>query len=385
MTSVKAATRFIVFLGFVSFFADITYEGARGVTGPFFASLGASAAAVGFVAGAGELAGYGLRIFSGYLADRTRHYWLFTILGYTVNQLAVPLMAFATTWPQAAVLVILERTGKSIRTPARDAMLSSAARTVGAGWGFGLHAAMDQAGAFLGPLIVAAALASTGNFPQGFLILAIPAALALTTLTAARITYPRPDLLESAPPQQQNLPRAFWTYVLAAGMLAAGYADFPLIAFHLQKQAIAPAAGIPLLYSLAMGVNALGALFFGRMFDRHGLRVLAAGILLSSLSLPLVFLGGLPAAIAGMSCWGAGMGAQDAILRAGIAGMVSMDKRGRAYGIFNAFYGVMWFAGSAAMGLLYDWSILALVLFGVAMKLAAAAMFAMWKPHSPGL
>ena len=370
----SAATRFIVFLGFVSLFADITYEGARGILGPYFASLGASAAAVGFVSGFGELCGYGLRYFSGRLADRTRQYWLLTILGYAVNQLAVPLMAFANTWPQAAALVILERTGKSLRAPARDAMLSSAAKSVGAGWGFGLHAAMDQIGACAGPLIVALVVAGSG-YSRGFLMLGVPAALALATLTAARLTYPHPQILEAKSATPQEIPRAFWTYVAAAGLLAAGYVDFPLIAFHLGKRDIAGPGTIPLLYSLAMGVNALGALVFGRLFDRHGIATLAGGILISLAALPLVFLGGLPAAVAGMACWGAGLGAQDAILRAGIAGMVSMDKRGRAYGTFNAVYGLAWFAGSATMGLLYDASLPAVVAFGVTMKFAAAAIF----------
>src|SRR5450830_1308752 len=73
-SSASAALRFVVFLGVVSLFADMTYEGARSVTGPFLAILGASGAAVGIVAGFGELVGYGLRLVSGFIADRTRRY-----------------------------------------------------------------------------------------------------------------------------------------------------------------------------------------------------------------------------------------------------------------------------------------------------------------------
>lgn len=372
----KSAVRFIVILGIVSLFADITYEGARGIIGPFFVTLGASAALVGTVAGAGELVGYTLRLLSGYLADRTHRYWTITILGYTINQLAVPLLAFAHHWELAALLVIAERTGKSIRTPARDVMLSNATQAVGRGWGFGLHAALDQTGACLGPLIVAATLALSGSYVEAFALLTIPAALSLATLIAARFTYPNPQLLEKPGRRRtMRLPGLFWLYVTAAGLLATGYADFALIAYHFEKASVVPQSWIPVSYSLAMGVEAIAALTFGRLFDRLGILVLPCAILISALALPLVFLGGLGLALAGMVCWGAGVGAQDATLRAGIAGMVSMDKRGSAYGIFNAGFGILWFAGSAAMGALYDRSRLALVVFGVVAQLLAAALF----------
>ena len=152
----QSAIRFIVALGTISLFADVTYEGARSINGPFLGTLGASAAVVGIVSGAGELAGYLLRLFSGFAVDRTRAYWTLTIVGYTINLLAVPCMALAGHWGFAAALIIAERAGKAVRTPARDVMLSQASKIVGRGWGFGLHEFMDQLGAFMGPLLVAA-------------------------------------------------------------------------------------------------------------------------------------------------------------------------------------------------------------------------------------
>ncbi|MEO7144478.1 MAG: MFS transporter, partial [Bryobacteraceae bacterium] len=251
----QSAVRFIVFLGVVSLLADMTYEGARGILGPFFLSLGAGAAVVGAVSGAGELAGYTLRLFSGYLADRTKSYWPLTILGYVVNLISVPLLALAGSWPVAAVLVVAERTGKSIRKPARDVMLSQAAAQVGRGWGFGLHASMDQTGAVLGPLLVAAVFARTGRYPITFAILAVPALLAIVAMLAARAAYPHPQVFEKRIAAGRKFPRRFWIYVAAAGMLAAGYVDFPLVAYHLEKSAIASAVWSPLLYAVAMAVN----------------------------------------------------------------------------------------------------------------------------------
>jgi len=137
----------------------MTYEAARSITGPFLATLGASAALVGFVAGFGEFLGYALRLGSGYLADKTQRYWTITIIGYAINLLAVPALALAGNWYIASLLIILERTGKAIRTPARDAMLSHAGGHLGMGWAFGLHEALDQCGAMVGFSIVIQLLA----------------------------------------------------------------------------------------------------------------------------------------------------------------------------------------------------------------------------------
>ncbi|BCX02080.1 MAG: MFS transporter [Candidatus Roseilinea sp.] len=371
------AIRFVVLLGLVSLFADVTYEGARSITGPFLAVLGASGTAVGIVAGLGELLGYGLRLISGLISDRTRQYWAITIAGYAVNLFAVPLMALAGRWEIAAMLMMAERIGKAIRTPARDAMLSHATEATGRGWGFGLHEAMDQIGAVAGPLIVAGVLFARGDYRPAFAFLAIPAVLAVSTLLLARFLYPRPRDLEIARPQltPQGLPRVYWMYLAGAALVAAGFADFPLIAFHFEKNAVAPPSAIPILYAIAMGVDAIAALVFGRLFDRIGLTILVAVTGLSALFAPLVFLGSLPLAVVGMALWGIGMGAQESILRAAVAGMTHADRRGTAYGIFNTGYGIAWFLGSALMGVLYDASLPALIAFSVVVQLAAVWVF----------
>jgi MFS family permease len=371
------ALRFVVLLGVVSLFADMTYEGARSITGPFLAVLGASGTAVGIVAGLGELLGYGLRLASGLIADRTGRYWVITFVGYGVNLLAVPLLALAGRWELAAALMIAERVGKAIRTPARDAMLSHATHEVGHGWGFGVHEALDQIGAVLGPLIVAGALALGGTYRTGFALLLVPALAALAVLVTVWRQYPRPRDLEPTTvlPTEGHWPRAFWLYLLAAALVAAGFADFPLIAYHLGKHGVMPATWIPLAYALAMGVDALAALAFGRLFDRLGLVVLAGATLLALPFAPLVFWGNAAGALLGIVLWGVGMGAQESILRAAIARWIPPDRRGSAYGLFNAGYGLAWFLGSALMGYLYDVSIPALVGFAVVVQGLAVPLF----------
>jgi len=373
----KNALRFVVLLGVVSLLADTTYEGARSITGPFLAALGASGTIVGIVAGFGELVGYGLRLVSGVISDRTKRYWAITMAGYLLNLLAVPLLALAGRWEVAAALMIAERVGKALRNPPRDAMLSHATSEMGRGWGFGLHEAMDQTGAVAGPLIVAAVIHTHGGYQTAFAVLLIPALLALAVLLAARFLYPRPQDLEAGPRSLETagLSRVFWLYLAAVALVAAGYVDFPLIAYHFQRSSVVSPSWIPIFYAVAMGMDALAAIVFGWMFDRVGLPVLAVVSVVSAFFAPLTFLGGFSAALAGMALWGIGMGAQESIMRAAVAGMVSRDKRATAYGIFNAGYGLVWFLGSALMGILYDVSLPSLIAFSVLTQVCSAPLF----------
>lgn len=379
--SIKSAWLFVILIGIVSLFGDMTYEAARSINGPFLAFLGAGAVVVAITTGFGELVGYGLRLFFGYLCDRTGRYWAITLTGYGINLLAVPLLALAGNWPTAAALMICERLGKAIRTPARDAMLSHAGSQIGTGWAFGLHEAMDQIGAVSGPLIVAAVLYYRGkNYPLAYAILAIPALLSLGLLVIGRIKVPEPRNLECSFSgiQTAGMRGLFWLYMAAAACVAAGFADFPLIAYHFQRKTLVSESAIPLFYAVAMASDALAALLFGRLFDRRGMfSPLIIGICCSSLFAPLVFFGNPALAFLGMALWGIGMGMQESVLRAAIAKMAPPERRGSAYGIFNTIFGLSWFLGSLLMGMLYDRSIGALVVFSVAAQLLSIGILIM--------
>jgi MFS family permease len=371
------AVKFIILMGVVSLLADMTYEGSRSITGPYLAILGASAVTVGFVAGFGELAGYVLRFFSGHLTDRTRRYWTITLIGYLINLIAVPLLALAGSWEVAAALIIIERVGKGIRVPSRDVMLSHACSQVGQGWGFGLHEALDQIGAILGPLIVATILFFHGSYQMGFAFLLLPAILAISVLVISRFLYPNPHDLEVATPplNTKGFRRVYWLYVIAAALIGAGFADFALIAYHFQKTTLVSPGLIPIFYAVAMGVDGIAALIFGRLFDKVGLSIMIVVALISSLFAPMVFLGGIYIAFLGMIIWGVSMGAQESIMRSSIAIMSTVKRRGSAYGIFNTIFGISWFAGSLLMGILYSISIIDLVLFSVIIQLISIPIF----------
>jgi MFS family permease len=369
----KIALKFVLMIGVVSFFADFTYEGSRAITGPFLQTMGATGAVVGTVAGFGELLGYGLRFLSGRISERTGEFWPITFLGYIVQMAAVPLLAFAGNWQIAALLILLERVGKAVRNPPRDVMLSHAAKEMGFGWGFGVHEALDQFGALVGPLLVALILAHRGSYRLAFGTLLVPAIITITLLSVARFLYPRPEDLEANVPNMKaaGLPRSFWIYLIGSALVAAGFADFQLIAFHFQQASVVKTTWIPIFYSVAMAVSGVGSLVFGRLFDRFGIAVLIPLTVLSALFAPLVFLGGFWLALIGAALWGLGMGVHESIIPAAVATIVPANRRPSAYGLFTGAYGLFWFLGSAVMGVLYDRSIPGVVAFCVIAELAA--------------
>lgn len=374
----RRALAFVVLIGVVSLFADMTYEGSRSIWGPFLGTLGATGAIVGLVAGGGELLGYALRLFTGVLADKTRRYWTITIVGYAINLLAVPALALAGNWPVAAGLVILERSGKALRTPARDAMLSYAAKDMGgAGWAFGLHEALDSIGAVLGPLIAALVLFLHGGYRHAFAWLLLPALAALAVLMIARARFPQPQDLDAASAPQAPDAKALRdlkVFLIATALIAAGYSDFALIAFHLAKDHVVSSDVVPTLYALASFAGGFTALVLGKAFDKRGLSVLLWATLVPALYAPLVFLGGAWAAVAGMALWGIGFGAHDSLFRAAVAQRIPREKRATTMGVFNAIYGTAWCLGSILLGVLYDMKPLYTVIAALVLQLAACPL-----------
>jgi MFS family permease len=372
------ALRFIILMGIVSLLGDIVYEGARGVTGPYLALLGASATTVGLIGGLGEFIGYALRLFSGFIADRTKAYWLFTFMGYGLL-IAIPLLAFTNSWQLAALLIVLERVGKAFRSPARDTILSYATKEVGRGFGFGLHEALDQIGAIIGPLIFSVILFAGGNYRSGFSVLWIPALIVMVILYVARNRLPHPEKLESTTETgTKNNPifsKIFILYSLFTFFAVAGFANFPLISYHLKIKAIVSDSQIPALFALAMGVDALTALIIGKTYDRVGLKTLMI-IPLFSVFIPfLTFSNRLVFVIIGIILWGIVLGVHETIMRAAVADLTAISRRGSAYGIFNTIYGLSWMLGGALMGMLYEHSVSSLILLAALFELIAVPFF----------
>jgi len=378
----RAALAFVMLLGSVSLFADMTYEGARAITGPFLGSLGASALMVGFVAGFGEFIGYVVRLVSGQIGSRTGHYWRGVLFGYAVNLFSVPLLALAPGVAVAATLMITERLGRAIRTPLRDALLSEAVREAGQGWGFGLHEALDQLGATVGPLLVAFILwRNTGDYRTGFAVLLVPALISLTLVLAAARIYPKAQ--ESLPPWQgpsvRGFGRPFWLITLAAAASGAGFADFALLAYHFGQAGTVPAAWIPVFYAAAMLAIGAAAFSLGRLFDRFGIPVLILATAIAALSVPLGFLGGFALGLAGTVLWGIGMGAQDSVLKAAVGALLPSERRAVGFGLFDMVRGTAWLLGSLLLGFLYDRNLPLMVAVSLILQLLAVPILYLLK------
>jgi MFS family permease len=354
-------------LGWVSLFADLCYEGMRGAIGPYLALMGASAAAVGAVAGTGEAIGFALRYASGAVADKTHRYWLLTIVGYSTNLIAVPLLALAGSWPMVAALVALERLGKAIRSPAKSTITSFAASEMGAGKVFAITDAMDQVGGLLGPLLVAAVLAWKGESLEGFawafVILGIPAAIAIIVLLAARRLVPDPRALEKTEDAERGkLGLDFRVYMIGVALIAIGLADWPLLAYHIEKAGLLETKWLPVAYAAAMAADGVAALIAGTTFDRvrkrggTGASVVVVFVIAGAAYAPLVWLGSQASAIAGIALWSIALAATASVGRAMIATMVPRGERGRAYGLYYLVWGIAWWLGSVLLGVLYDQS-----------------------------
>ncbi|MBI4817804.1 MAG: MFS transporter [Deltaproteobacteria bacterium] len=376
------ARTFIVLMGVVAMFGDMTYEGARGLVGPYLALLGASATAVGFAVGFGEFLGYGLRLFSGWLGDRTRAYWPLVIFGYSINFLAVPGLALVGSWEGAIALILLERIGKAVRSPSRSTLVSFAASQAGMGKSFGLEEALDQIGAVSGPLLTALVIwvlraePIEERYRAAFLVLLLPVFLNVGLVLLARRRFPTPESFEAEERPSSHLGSLFGWYVVASMLVGLGFADWALLAYHAARTSLFQLSMLPILYAGAMAVDAVAALLLGHLFDRVGLVALAIGVFASALAAPLVFLHptsfGL---VLGAVVWSVGLGAQDSVFKAALAALVPKAQRARAYGSFYALFGLAWWVGSTLMGWLYDRSVLGLVVFSSTTQLLAVPIF----------
>lgn len=395
---ISQAMLFIIFFGIVSLFSDMTHEGASSIRGAYFSILGASAGAIGFVSGLGELIGYSMRYVFGKIADKRKNYWFMTIFGYVIDVLAVPALALVgeNGWIAAAILLIIQRMGKAIKKPAKDTIMSFAASQEGVGKSFGIQEMLDQIGAFLGPVLlyIVMLFKTTGTtfeiYSTCFAVLAIPGAITLIMLLITRKKFPNPENFE--PEAKEFVPfemkKSFKYYILGISLFAFGFIDYSLVIMHISRNFTSIAGGlaetssiinsgtIPLLYAGAMLVDAIAALIFGYMYDKKGVKVLVLSTIISAPFSAFVFLGkSVPMVLVGVVLWGIGMGAQESILKAAVTTMVPKSSRATGYGIFECSFGIFWFFGSWLLGMLYDVSVPVMVVVSVLAQLAAIPMY----------
>ena len=386
--TISGAIAFITLMGIVSLFSDLTHEGARSILGEYLNLAGASAAAIGFVSGIGELCGYSLRLISGLIADKTKKYWTLVIAGYVIQVLAIPALALVPEhgWVWACGLVILERVGKAVKKPAKNTLVSFAASEIGTGKGFAYQEFLDQLGAFLGPILLFVTALVKGSddlfqtYRISFAVLLVPALITIALVLAAKIKYPDPEMFEKQEDKPENFRfgKSFALFMASICFFAFGFADFTLITLHAANTGAFPESTLSLLYAAAMAVDAFAALFFGWLFDRIGLKALIISTLCSTFFSCFIFMTGNARIIGiGIILWGIGIGAQESIMKAAVSGMVPRSKRSTGFGIFETGFGIAWFLGSWLLGALYDLNPMYLVVVSVASQLLAIAFYAM--------
>lgn len=396
----KSAFQLIILFGLVSLFGDIVYEGARSVNGPYLKTLGVSAAIVGFIAGLGEFIGYAIRLVSGYFADKTRAYWVFTFAGYGLL-ITVPLLSLTGVWQIAALFMVIERLGKALRAPARDTIVSQASKQVGTGLGFAISEVMDQIGALTGPLILAGlflVVGNTGNeitkYQKGYSLFWIPFILVMACVAFAFIKVPNPEKLEMAvkkAPQPDKLSKTLWLYTAFTFITTMGFVNFALIGYHFKAKNVLSDAQIPLFYAIAMAMDGAAAWVIGTHYDRlknrsnnekAGLAALLTIPLFSILIPVFAFSLNFTFALISALIWGIVMGIHETVMKSAIADLTPLKRRGTGYGVFNTVYGLAMFIGSAVMGLLYDRSIAAVIAVTVALQILAVPVFFLMKKEA---
>lgn len=399
------AWRVVWWFGFVSLAADMVYEGARSMYGPVLAALGASAVVVGLVTGAGEAMALVLRLVFGPVADRTGRYWTLTIVGYGLTAVCVPLLWLSPRLGSAGLafaitMILLERLGKAVRSPSKSALLAHVAGAVGRGRGFGVHKALDQVGAFAGPLLVAAVVAAASLW-AGMAVLAIPGAIAMVLLLTLRHRVPDPSIYDPSTPSAAaagapadtadpapsapsrgwwadavgaGLPGDFFRYAFAASLTTGALVTFGIIGYHLTVEGIVPVAAVPLVYATAMAVEAVAALLVGWAYDRAGARILLLVPILVAVVPALVLGPSLVMVVAGVVVWGFAHGVQDSTIKAAVADLVEAPRRATAYGVFAGIQGLFAIVGGAGAGWLYERSLTALVVVVTLSQLVALTL-----------
>ena len=358
----------IMFMGVVSMLGDIVYESGRGIAPDYLYFLGASAFLVGLTSGMGELVGYGMRLVSGPLADRSRAYWVFIFLGYGLI-ISIPLMGFTNSMWLVMAFVIAERLGKALRSPSRDAVVSVVSKDIGSGKAFGLHEFIDQIGAVAGPAFLGLMMIWTVNnfslslqslFPFYILMMAV------LYLTYRGIRGTVEEIRIQSSTTEGKLSKGFWMYSGAVLMNTVGLMPIALILYNGAK--ILESGGqlwlVPFLYVVVQLVDAPMALVSGYIYDKIGIKFLAVPFSISILPIVFSSLVGLPGVVLACVSYGLVLGMQESIYRAAVTDIVPLGRRGSAYGFFNVMLGVGTFVSGAAFGYMLDTSVSPMLMLG---------------------
>lgn len=373
----KFGRRNFLLVSFTSLFTDISTEMMYPLIPGFIRSLGASNVLVGLIEGIAEATAALAKAAFGWLSDRIRHRKLFIFLGYGLSALSKPLMGFAGSWFQVLALRFVERLGKGVRTPARDALIAQSVSKKRRGLGFGFHRAADSIGAATGPLLAMLLLYfSHNNVRLVFYLSIIPALVGLCLVIFIREVKTLSQSVAEARRQGGLNPRFIW-FTAVIVIFTLGNSSNAFLLLRAQDSRIALEL-MPLLWAVYNLVSAITSPLAGWVSDHIGRKqtILASFFVYSG----VYFLFGF--ALSSVSVWflfagyGLYLGLSKGVFRAFIADLVPQERRATAYGIFETAIGVALLPASLLFGFLWD-SFSAQIAFsvGAALSLIAGVLF----------
>jgi MFS family permease len=370
----------ILKLGLVSFLTDLSSEMVFSVFAIFFTTVaGASSALLGLIEGLADLSASSLNYMAGWLSDRSGRRKAFTLAGYGFSTLAKTMLLVSTTVAALGTFRVVERLGKGFRGPPRDAWLSAMADPATRGYSFGVHKALDKAGAVLGPLVAYGLLKWFGETPQGyrslFWVAFVPAVLSILVLARIQDQPGTPHPREGMAQSWRALSPGFKRLLIPAGVFALAYYSlgFLLLKAHAMGFGVSE---IVLLYAWFNVTCVIAAPLAGKLGDVIGRRhiVMMGYGLYGALNLGAIFITQRWQVIVMFAVYGLFYAVEESQSKAFIAD-IEPDRRATAMGVYNFVTGVLYLPASLTAGAL--WTVSPMWAFALAAVLSLAAMSAL--------
>lgn len=364
--------RTVIVLGLVSLLNDAASEMITPLLPLFLTmTLGAGPLVVGLIEGLAEATSSILKLISGRLADRGWRHKRLVVGGYTLSNIARPLIGVAFSWTWVLGLRFLDRAGKGLRTAPRDALIAGAVDSRRRGRAFGFHRAMDHGGAIIGPLVAFVFLQFNFELRNVFLLSVIPGVLLLVLLAVSLPPTP------PAAPVPEPLGRMRWgsldmrlrgLLVSAAGLSMAAVPEAFLVLWA-QAEGIA-LVWVPLLWAAAHVAKALAAIPGGSLSDHRGrmpvlligwsVRILVLALIAATTAYP-------PAVVVLFITYAAALAWTEGAERALIGDFAPSAQKATAFGLYHVATGLMALPGALLFGALWQW-------LGMAAAFATAAV-----------
>lgn len=389
LRGIAALPRTVWLVGLVSLLNDSASEMLYPLVPLYLASvLMAGPKALGLIEGLAEATASLLKLVSGVLSDRTRRTKPWLVFGYGIAGFARPLVAFVASWPWLLCIRVADRVGKGLRSSPRDALLAGSVAPDQRGLAFGLHRAMDNAGAVAGPLLAALLLAAGMPLRDIFLWSVLPA-IACLGLT---LLMHEPAALPSTAPRGfdwrvRDMPPMLRRYLAVLALFTLGNSSNMFLLLRASELGV-PASQVPLLWGAVSAVAMVFSTPLAALSDRWGRKRLLVGGYFAYAAFYLALgwttpgLGLLFVLFAG---YGLFLAATEATEKALVADLAPADRRGTAFGWFNLVAGALLLPASALFGWLYE-AVSPALAFGVSAACSAGAALLMlgWVQGVPG-